>query len=412
MNRLLLSAAACLALGVTTLATRAADWPQLLGPTRDGHSSETGLLRSFPKKGPPILWERAVGDGFSGPVVAGDRLILLHRVGNEDVVECLHAATGKPRWKFSYATDYQDRLGKGDGPRSTPLIAGKYVFTLAADGRLHCLERDGGKKVWMRDLNTDYRVPPSFFGVGTSPLLVGDNLVVNVGGKSAGIVALNKDTGKEVWKATADPASYSSPVVAVFGGKQRLVFFTRTGLVLLDPVNGTVHQTKRWRARINASVNAAVPVVAGDQLFLSACYDTGGTVLRVTKDGLETLWANDESLSAHFSTPITQRGYLYGFHGRQEEGTQFRCVEWKTGKVRWSKEGFGCGALIAADGQLIVLSEGGDLVLVEPTPESYREKARATVLTGPVRAHPALAGGRLVARDNKKLVCWDLNRRP
>jgi hypothetical protein len=178
--------------------------------------------------------------------------------------------------------------------------------------------------------------------------------------------------------------------------------------VLLDPADGTVHQSKRWRARINASVNAAAPLVVGDQLFISACYDTGGTVLRVTGKDLETVWANDESLSAHFSTPVYERGFLYGFHGRQEEGTQFRCVEWKTGKVRWSKGGFGCGSIIAADGKLIVLSESGELVLVEPTAEAYREKARAAVLTGPVRAHPALSGGRLYARDNKKLVCWNL----
>jgi len=397
-------------LGLVVLATAAsaADWPQFLGPTRNGHSPETGLLHSLPKKGPPVVWSRDVGAGYSGPVVVGKRLILFHRVDNEDRVECLEAATGKPLWKFSYATAYRDRLGKGDGPRSTPLIAGKHVYTLAADGRLHCLELANGAKVWMRALNDDYRVPQGFFGVATSPLLVGDNIVVNVGGRRDGIVALNKDNGKEAWKATGDPASYSSPVAATLDGKQRLIFFTRTGLVILDPADGTVLHSKRWRARIDASVNAAVPVVVGEEVFLSTCYDVGATVLRVAKDGLKTLWANDASLSAHFSTPVYLKGELYGFHGRQEEGTQFRCVDWKTGKVRWSKDGFGCGSIIAADGQLLVLSEGGELVLVQPTPDAYREKGRAAVLTGPVRAHPALAGGLLYARDNGKLVCWDL----
>ena len=392
-------------------AAPAADWPQFLGPDRNGHSPETGLLHSLPKKGPPVVWSRDVGEGYSGPVVAGGRLILFHRVGDRDVVECLDAATGKPRWKFPYATEYSDRLGKGNGPRSTPLIAGKHVYTLAADGRLHCLKLDSGDKVWVRSLNEDYGVRQGYFGVATSPLLVGDNLVVNVGGRRAGIVALNKDTGKEVWKATGDPASYSSPVVATLGGdrsKPRLVFFTRTGLVVLDPSNGAVLHSKRWRARIDASVNAAAPVVVGDEVFISSCYNTGGTVLRVAKDGVKTVWANDESLSAHFSTPVYVKGELYGFHGRQEEGTQFRCVDWQTGKVRWSKDGFGCGSIIAADGELIVLSESGELVLVEPTPAGYREKGRAAILTGPVRAHPALAGGRLYARDNRKLVCWNL----
>src|SRR4051812_10669384 len=277
-----------LALGLAAAAA-AADWPQFLGPARDAHSAEKGLVRSFPKKGPAVVWDREVGDGYSGPVVAGGRLILFHRVGDEDLVECLHAVTGKRQWQFSYETSYRDKLGKGDGPRSTPLIAGKRVWTLAADGRLHCLDLEEGTKVWMRDLHADYRVPQSYFGATTSPILEGDNIVLNVGGRG-GIVALNKDTGKEVWKATTDPASNSSPVAATLAGKRTLVFFTRTGLVLLDPATGAVRESKRWRARIDASVNAAAPVVVGDELFISACYDTGGTVLRVGKEELKSLW--------------------------------------------------------------------------------------------------------------------------
>jgi outer membrane protein assembly factor BamB len=404
MNRLFVWSG-LLALGFAVQGT-AGDWPQFLGPTRDAHSAETGLVRSFPKKGPAVVWEKEVGDGYSGPVVVGGRLVLFHRVGDEDVVECLEAATGKQKWKFTYETSYRDRLGKGDGPRSTPLIAGKHIWTLAADGRLHCLDLETGKKLWLRALHEDYRVPQSYFGATTSPILEGDNIVLNVGGRG-GIVALNKETGKEVWKAAGDPASNASPVAATPGGKRTLVFFTRTGLVLLDAATGEVRHRKRWRATYDASVNAATPVVVGNEIFLSACYETGGTVLRVGKDELKTLWENDESLSTHFSTAVHHNGFLYGFHGRQEEGTQFRCVDWKTGKVRWSKDGFGCGSILVADGLLLVLSEGGELVLVEPTPSGYREKARAEVLTGPVRAQPALSEGRLYARDGKKLVCWN-----
>jgi outer membrane protein assembly factor BamB len=388
-------------------APAAGDWPQLFGPQRNAHSSEKGLVNAFPGKGPSVVWQKEVGDGYAGPVVAGGKLILFHRLGDKDVVECLDAATGKQRWRFDYATAYSDRLGKGDGPRATPLIDGKRVYTLAADGRLHCLNIDTGKKLWMRSLNKDYRVPPSYFGVGTSPIIEGDNVVVNVGGQG-GIVALNRLTGKEAWKATHDPASYASPVAATVAGKRRLFFFTRTGLEVLDPATGQVIHSKRWRATYDASVNAASPVVVGDEVFISTCYETGGTVLRLGKSGLQSLWANDESLSTHYSTSVEHKGFLYGFHGRQEQGTEFRCVDWKTGKVRWSKKGFGCGSIILADGKLIVFSEDGDLVLVEPTPAAYREKARAKVLDGPVRAQPALANGLLYARDNKKLVCWKL----
>ncbi|HZV07112.1 MAG TPA: PQQ-binding-like beta-propeller repeat protein [Gemmataceae bacterium] len=386
----------------------AADWPQFLGPDRNSTSKETGLLQSWGEKGPAVLWQKEIGEGFSAPVVVGERLIPFHRIGNEEIVECLDAASGKELWKHREATNFSDPLGKGDGPRSTPLIAGGNVYTLSPGGRLLCLKMANGEKVWERELLKDYNVPPSYFGVGTSPILEGNRLLVNVGARGAGIVAFDKDSGKEVWKATDDGASYSSPVAAEIDGVRHVIFFTRQGIVSLDPANGNVRFRKRWRSRMDASVNAATPVVLGDCLFFTACYETGGILVRAKKDGLEELWSNDRSLSCHFGTPIYNEGHLYGFDGRQERGTEFRCIEAKTGKILWSKEGFGCGSMILAEGNLIVLSEGGDLVLVECKSDKYREKARAAVLTGPCRAHMALANGRLYARDNQKLVCWRL----
>jgi outer membrane protein assembly factor BamB len=389
----------------------AADWPQFLGPTRNGVSTETGLLETWPKKGPPLLWEKEVGEGYSGPVVVGDRLVLFYRIGDEDVIACFDAATGEDKWKYTYETNYRDQLGKGDGPRSTPLIAGGKVYTLGAAGQLLCLDLEKGKKVWAKALHKDYEVPRNFFGVGTSPILEGDHILVNVGGKDgAGIVAFNKDTGKEVWKATDQGASYASPVAVTIDGVRHALFFTREGLVSLDPADGTVRFSKRWRSRIDASVNAASPVVVGDTIFLSASYGTGAVFLRAKKDGVEEVWKNDESLSCHFETPVHRDGYLYGFHGRQEEGAKLRCIEMKSGKVRWTKEGFGCGSIIEVGGRLIILSEKGELVLAEANPEKYQEVSRASVLTGTCRAQIALAGGRLYARDDKKLACWNVKK--
>jgi outer membrane protein assembly factor BamB len=400
-----------LALGLAGLLLLAgADWPQFLGPTRNGVSTETGLLQSWPAKGPPLLWERPVGEGFSGPVVAGDRLVLFHRVGGDEVVECLDPATGKPRWKFDYACAYRDPFRKGNGPRSTPVITGDHVITLGASGVLTCLGLADGKKVWQRNLAGDYELRPSFFGVGSSPIVEGKLLVLNVGARDAGIVAFDRDTGKEVWRATDHDASYASPVAATIAGERHLLFFTREGLVSLDPANGKVRFFKRWRAKINESVNAASPVVVGNEVFLTACYSTGAVLLRVTKDGPEEVWKGDESLSCHYGTPVYHDGSLFGFDGRQEEGGRLRCIGWKTGKVHWTKDGFGCGSLILAGGNLIVLSEDGDLVLVETTPSAYHEKSRASVLTGPCRAQIALAAGRLFARDNKNLKCWNLKK--
>jgi outer membrane protein assembly factor BamB len=386
----------------------AGDWPQLLGPARNGISAETGLLASWPKQGPKLVWEKPVGEGFSGPAVAGDRLILFHRVGNEEEVECLDAATGNGRWKYANATNYRDAYNKGNGPRSTPLIAGNRVYTLGPTGELTCLELETGKRVWARALHEGYRVRPNFFGVGTSPLIEGDLLLLNVGGRGAGIVAFQKDTGKEVWKATEHDASYASPVAATIDGVRHAIFFTREGLVSLDPADGTVRFSKRWRSRNDASVNAATPLVIGDSIFLTACYGTGAVLLRAKKNGVEEVWSNDESLSCHFGTPVHRDGFLYGFHGRQEEGGVLRCIELKSGKVRWTKEGFGCGSLIEVGDKLIILAENGDLVLAEANPDKYQEISRASVLTNPCRAPIALANGKLYARDGKKLGCWNL----
>jgi outer membrane protein assembly factor BamB len=407
-----MTALRCLLL-TALVAAFGADWPQFLGPARNGSSPEKGLLDGWPEKGPPVLWEREVGEGFSGPVVAGGRLVLHHRVGDDETVECFDAATGKELWKYKAPTNYEDPLHKGNGPRSTPAVAAGRVYTLGPAGLLSCLRMEDGQKVWQRALLEDYAVPPSFFGVGASPLVEGKLVLVNVGGRDAGIVAFDKDTGKEVWKATGQGASYASPVAATIDGVRHVLFLTRDGLVSVDPATGDVRFSKRWRARINASVNAASPVVFDGQVFLTACYNTGAVLLRVRKDGVEEVWSNDDSLSCHFSTPIYLDGHLYGFHGREDlpnEGGQLRCVEARTGKVKWEAPGRGVGSLLLADGRLIALKEGGELVLVRPEADKYHELARAAVLGNPCRAHPALADGRLYARDGRKLVCWNLKK--
>jgi outer membrane protein assembly factor BamB len=388
------------------------DWPQFLGPTRNGVSTETGLLLTWPRGGPPLLWDKKVGAGFSGPVVAGERLILFHRVADDEVVECLDAVTGKERWKFAYPTRYRDDFGFDEGPRATPLVAANRVFTFGAEGRLHCLDLATGKKLWDRSVNEDYRVRKGFFGVGCSPLLEGNLVLLNVGGKEAraGIVAFDKDTGREVWKATEHEASYASPVAATIDGVRHVFFFTREGLVSLDPASGMVRFSKRWRSRMQASVNAATPIVIGDHVFVSACYDVGAILLRVRKDGLDEMWQSDEALSNHYNTSIHHADFLYGLHGRQEFGVELRCVETQTGKVRWSRERFGCASLVLVDGQVLALTEDGDLVAFEATPDAYREKARARVLSQPCRAHLTLANGRLYARDEKRLICLNLKR--
>ena len=403
-----------IALALSLIATgtvAAADWPQWLGPRRDGTSTEKGLLDAFPPGGPKLVWQRDVGEGFSGPVTAGDRLIVFHRVGDEEIVECLNATTGKLLWKYGYPTSYRDALGKGDGPRSTPAIVGDKVVTLGAEGTLNCLTLGDGKKLWSRSLTQDYKTPLGYFGIGTSPLVEQNLVLINVGGKNAGIVAFDLDSGAEKWKATNDPPSYSSPVMASVDDQRLAVFFTRTGAVVLNPKSGDVLFQKKWRARYDASVNAATPLIIGDQAFFSTSYETGALLLKLKANGADEIWTDENVMSNHYNTCVYLDGHLYGFDGRQEAGPSLRCVELKTKKVKWDVEKFGCGTMIAADGMLIVLTEKGNLHLVKATPAAFRELAQVRLLeAGPCRAQIALASGRLYARDQKKLVCVELKK--
>jgi outer membrane protein assembly factor BamB len=388
----------------------AADWPQHFGPNRDSHSPEAGLARTWPKEGPPQVWKYDVGVGWAGPVVAGERLIMFHRLENQEIVECLDM-TGKQKWKSNYRTKYSDDFNFDDGPRSTPLIADKKVFTLGADGELRAWELETGKAIWDRNINTDYKVEKGYFGVATSPIIVGGHLLINVGVKGAGVVAFDPATGKEVWKASNDGVSYSSPVAAKVGGEELAIFFTRAGLLAIEPTAGKVRYAHPWRPRLNASVNAATPIVVGDRMYISTSYSTGAIVLEAKKGELKEVWSGDDSLSNHFNTPVYIQGYLYGIDGRQEAGARLRCVEWDTGKVRWTQEKFGCAGLIAVDGLLIATTENGDVVLIEPNAERYKELGRAKVLDSPVRAMPALAGGKLFVRDKTKLVALDVMKK-
>ena len=334
----------------SSVALAKGDWPQILGPNRNGIYTGSEIVPSFPRTGPPALWKRDVGAGFAGPAVAGDRLILFHRVNNRETVEAMDANTGKTIWTFDYATSYRDDFGFDEGPRAVPVIAGGRVFTHGADGMLHGIDFASGKMLWSVDTRKVFEAPKGYFGVASSPVVDGARVLVNVGGKvgppKGGIVAFDAASGKTLWTATSDEPSYSAPIVADIAGQHTGVFFTRTGLVALDPATGKVLYQFRWRARQAASVNAATPIVTGDRIFLSASYGTGAVLLQVADNAVKPIWSGDESMSNHYSTSVLKDGYLYGFDGRQEFGQTLRCIELATGKVMWNVDGFGAGTLL------------------------------------------------------------------
>ena len=276
-------------------AAPAADWPQFRGPDRDGVYPGRATLPDFPADGPPVVWERPVGAGFSGPAAARGRVILFHRLGGNEVVESIAADDGETVWKSADATTYRDDFGFDEGPRATPVVAGGQIYTFGAQGVLRCLEFATGRTVWSLDTHREFGVRKGFFGAASTPLVLGSRLFANVGGSGgAGIVALDKDTGRLLWKATDHEASYSSPVAAEFEGETLVVFFTREGLAALDPSSGEVRFERRWRSRSRASVNAATPIVSGGTIFLSASYGTGAVALRVRGGALEDLWSGGE----------------------------------------------------------------------------------------------------------------------
>jgi len=380
------------------------DWPQFLGPGRNGVYSGPS-----PQSGPAAIWKIDVGQGFSGPVVARGRVILFHRRENRAIVESLDAATGKRVWLAEYPTDYRDDFGFDEGPRATPAIAGDKIYTFGAEGVLQSLDFATGKRIWSVDTREKFGTDKGFFGAVCSPLVENGRVLMNVGGpKGAGVVAFDAASGKTLWTATNDEAGYSAPVTTTINGARHALFFTHAGLVDIDPETGKIRFQFPWRSRSHASVNAAAPVVAGNLVFLSASYGTGATLLQIDGAGAKQLWASDDALSSHYSTSVYREGYLYGYHGRQEYGQSLRSVELKTGKVQWNVDGFGAGTVTLAGDRLLLVRENGELVLAPASPKEFKPSVHAQLLPAVVRAYPALADGRLYVRNERTLACFSL----
>jgi len=248
-----------------------------------------------------------------------------------------------------------------------------------------------------------------------SPLVEGGAVLLNIGAANrAGIVAFDKSTGKVLWKATDDEASYSSPVAASIGGQRLALFLTRKGFVALDPADGSVRFEYPWHSRNRTSVNAATPLILGDVVFLSASYGTGALLLRWQGQQFEKVWSEDDLLSNHYATSIERNGFLFGIHGRTDPGfsprPKLRCVDLKKRTVCWENDSIGAATLTCAGDQLFILTEKGELIMTRATPEGFQPKCHAQVLTATVRAFPAVADGLFYARSKDQLVCLDLRK--
>jgi len=291
-------------------------------------------------------------------------------------------------------------------------VADGVIYTFGAEGELRAIGVERGDLRWSHQTAKEFNVPKAFFGAAGSPLVEGGRVMANIGGSKAGIVAFDARKGAVNWAATDDAASYSSPAAATIAGQRYAIFLTRNGLVGLDAATGAVRFQRPWRARANASVNAATPLVVENAIFVSAEYGPGAAVLRLDGSKLTELWSSDDVLSNHYASSVYSGGVLYGFHGRQEYGPSLRAVDFKTGQVRWSQEKFGAGTVTLAGDQLIVMREDGELMLAPATPSGFKPTARVRLLAATVRAYPAIDAGFLYVRNDDTLVCVDLRRNP
>lgn len=434
------------------------DWPQWLGPQRDGVWRETGILSRFPKGGPKVLWRTPIGGGYAGPAVSGDKVFVPDRIldpGQQDPdnpfrrtnsagkerVLCLNATTGKLVWKHEYPSRYT--MSYPCGPRATPVIGEGKVYSLGAMGDLYCLDRDSGKVLWSRDFKKDYDASVPVWGFSATPLLDGQQLICLVG-KNPAVVAFDKDTGKELWKALqldTMEIGYCPPMIYTIGGKRQLVIWHPESVNGLDPTTGKLLWSYPWKIQSNLSIST--PRQVGNRLFLTAFYN-GSRLLEIGAKGNEfavkEVWRSNgrgerpkdtDKLHSIMSTPVIKGEYIYGVCSYGE----LRCLSLKDGKRLWSDlKASGAGdeperwanAFLVENGERFFLfNEKGELILANLSPKGYQEIDRAAILepTGQlaggfssprkiVWSHPAFANRAMFARNDKEIVAVSLADNP
>lgn len=414
---------------------RADDWPRFLGPLGTSVSKETGI-KPWPKDGPKVLWQRKAGIGYAPPSVSKGKLYLFDRIENQARLSCLDARGGEFQWKFEYPTDYRDRYSYNGGPRCCPIIDEERVYLHGVEGMLHCLSVKDGSVLWKVDTKKDFGFVQNFFGVGSTPVIEGDLLIVMVGGSPAtseridfseikpngsAVVAFDKRSGKVKYKIGDDLASYSGPTLATIEGRRWCFTLCRAGLLAFEPQSGKVDFHFAWRSDDYESVNAAYPVVVGDQVLITETYGPGAALLKVKPGGYEVVWTDakkfKKSMQCHWMTPIHHDGYLYGCSGRHDRNALLRCIELATGKEMWSVPDLNRTNLLMIDGHFVCQGEEGKLRLIKVDPNKFEEvsvaelldpRTEQPLLENPCWAAPVVANGLMYLRSEKRLVCVEL----
>ncbi len=410
MKRSSVKAAVLLLVLLSCLSTVAsAQWPQWRGPNRDGISKETGLLKQWPKEGPPLVRKlTGAGRGYSSVAISDGVMYTLGLRGEREFVIALDLASGKEAWATAHGTAFKN--DRGDGPRGTPTVEGGRVYSLGGGGDLSAIDAKTGKLVWSMNVLQKFGGSNITWGISESPLVMGEKLLVNAGGPGASVVALNKKDGSLIWKSQSDRSGYSSAMPVEVGGKTQVVFFTHTRVVGLDLSDGKL--LWEYPRAANDVANAATPVVRGNRVWVSSDYGNGGGLVELKPGAGGAVAAREvyftKDMRNHHSSSVLIGDHLYGF-----SGGILTAMNFDTGEIAWRDRSVGKGSVVFADGHLYCLSENGVVGLVEATPEGYREKGRFSIPQDslPTWTHPVVAGGHLYLRDQDTIYDFDVRQK-
>ena len=403
MNKILrMSIPALALLAMAPMVAGAADWPHFRGPDSNGTAPDKGINKDWKAKPPKQLWSVDMGDnGFAGPIVAAGKVFIIDHAGGDDVVRAIDLTSGKEAWKYPYADPAADNYGFA---HSSPAFDNGKLYTLSRSGQLNCIDAAKGAKIWERNIRKEYQGQPGNWEYAASPIVDGNKLIVCPGGKN-GVVALDKDSGKEIWTGGgSDPAGYATPVIATINGRKQYVIFEGKALIGLDPDKGGAPIWHCLWVTPN-EVNAASPIVVDDSsIFVASGYKTGCGLIKVNGAQAQPAWTTKD-LQAHFNSPVLVNGYIYGI------GDKFglACVDPKTGKSPWKQPLDEKGGIAAVDGVLLAVNGGsGEVVMVDPSPDAYKELGKFTPIGGMSWTAPVVADGKLIIRNKQKLACFDL----
>ncbi len=386
-----------LALGFVITAN-AADWPHWRGPNRDGISAEK-ITGTEVKK----VWEASIGIGFSSFSVADGRVYTTGHANGKDTVFCLDAKTGKQIWKHEYAADLGDKYYEG-GTSATPTLENGKAWHLSRWGNLFCFDAATGKVLWEKNIQEETGADIPDWGFAGSPLVSGDLVILNVG-KSG--TAVEKATGKIVWKSEKANAGYGTPHPITVNGKAQVVLSSGRAFKGVDPTSGKVLWEHTWTT--SYGVNAADPILSGTKLFISSGYNKGCALLDLASAEPAELWRN-RLMKNQFNSSVLLEGHLYGIDGDEGKNAVLKCLDFESGTEKWAEPSTGFGALMAADGKLIIITAKGELIIAKANPAKFDPISRTQVLDGRCWSAPVLANGRLYVRNAAgKMVCLAVN---